>query len=1570
MSDRNPSGANPFGQIADEFVEAFRQGKHPSVEEFARRYPEHADEIRDMLPALALMEKAKSVDDTPGHQSQAKASAAAAPLQQLGDYLILREVGRGGMGVVYEAQQLSLGRHVAIKVLPSHALLDPKQLGRFQREARSAAKLHHTNIVPVFGVGEQDGLHYYVMQFIKGLGLDVVLDELRRLRQPGGKRTPTQGDAPAGAAHATRDISVIAVARGLLSGEFRQPGSAEDLTAATGEPAAEADPGASTAVRAADTSNIYLPGRSEASTLSESGSQYWHSVARIGVQVADALAHAASQGILHRDIKPSNLLLDDTGNVWVTDFGLAKAASDSDDLTHTGDIIGTLRYLAPERFNGQGDVRSDVYALGLTLYELLTFRAAFEESDRNKLVKQVMHDEPVRPRKLNARVPRDLETVVLKAIARDPAHRYATAADFATDLQRFMDDEPILARRQTQLERYWRWARHNPGIAVLGGVLTLVLVLVTVASLLTAGYLNQLRLSEALAAQSERNARHEAELSREAESSQRQRAELEKQRADITLADMYTSRGLLAGDRDAAAEAVLWFAAAADQSATAEDSRRREDNRLRARNWMRQATLPVGTLKLPHDPMQLEFQPRGDLLLIRSHQGEVIFWSWRDGKRLSWAEKLTGVGAAQFSPDGAAVALGFPSGEAHILKVSDGELLAKIQHEGPIGALTFSPDGKYLAVASHIARVWDIKGRAFLDPAWSHPQVVSALLLNRKGDRLITTCRDQQVRVFAVEGPKDRKHPLFAPLMHTVASSPALIDEDRVLVTMSGDSELTRWDMATGKPAAPSIHTRPKALLDVVASPDGNRFATGGNVGPELYAADASQSPVYLSHTNSVTKYAFSPDSTMLLSVSWDQTARLWSLPHGQLFGQPLKHMANVQGCAWSHDSRYLVTAQNDGLIRVWQRPDVDLVIAQEPAWGQRPRMSFDGRLVAPGLFHEAPSGGPHQYINRLRVVATANGKPAGADIALSGPLVDSCVCADNRGVAAVFLRGEKGYLGVWDVSTARARFEPITLPGLPVSVAARPQSGQLAVLCLTGDLLVIDDKTGHDALELRHEASGRNAQVQYTPDGKTLVSLGGIFHQTVHVRDSDTGQLRFKPLRPSVDGSNFHSFTLSADSRLLATMALVKNSAQVWDLATGRALSEPLQHPGDFWGIFSVRFSPDGRYLLTSHKDGQVRYWDWQAGKLACPAMVHGDDVLDAAITPNGHFAVTTLRGQPEIHIWELKTGRRVAPPVRVGFREGTSSHALSITPDGRRALVHFGSLDLAVVDLDATLSSSNIPTADLGVLAELATAQRIEAGDLSGMTTDQWLERWNHLRERNLDLARSFLSEPNPAAIARKQLAQAAASFIQGEAHARQGRWKEAAVELAKVARLYPTDVRLRIFLANVLLHKGDEQGYRKLCEEVAKGLDQLPFDPLVANNTVWLFCLGPAAVTDYKRLVALAERAVKEPGNEQQRLIHLNTLGVILYRAGRYQEAIDRLNEHVQAGAAAGASIDWVFLAMAHHRLGHKPEAKRSLEKFRAHKVPDVRVSNDLWNDLEIVLFTREVEALLREEAEKKK
>jgi serine/threonine protein kinase/tetratricopeptide (TPR) repeat protein len=424
-----------LGELAEEFVDRRQRGERPTVEEYAERYPDLADQIRAFFPALLVVEDLK-----PGrHDLTASFLDGAGPghgsvPERLGDYRVIREIGRGGMGVVYEAEQESLGRRVALKVLASSAIIDPKRVARFHREAKSAARLHHTNIVPVFGVGESDGVHYYVMQFIAGAGLDAVLDDVRRLRVGGS------GGAAAGSA----DLSMAA--RSLLGDPSPPPASDSETSAAASSPAA--------------------PGTSVLSAASEPGRSYARSVAHVGMQVAEALEYAHEQGVLHRDIKPSNVLLDAHGIAWVTDFGLAKASAD-DDLTHTGDIVGTIRYMAPERFHGGCDARSDVYALGLTLYELLAGRPAFEATDRNALIRQVSQVEPTRLRRLDPSLPRDLETIVHKAIEKDPNHRYPTAGALADDLRCYLDDRPIRARRATAVERAWRWSRRNRATAAL-----------------------------------------------------------------------------------------------------------------------------------------------------------------------------------------------------------------------------------------------------------------------------------------------------------------------------------------------------------------------------------------------------------------------------------------------------------------------------------------------------------------------------------------------------------------------------------------------------------------------------------------------------------------------------------------------------------------------------------------------------------------------------------------------------------------------------------------------------------------------------------------------------------------------------------------------------------------------------------------------------------------------------------------------------------------------------------------------------------------------------------------------
>jgi serine/threonine protein kinase len=472
------SGRDPVEQLAEEFAQRLRRGERPSLTEYTTRYPALAGQIRELFPALVEMEQLASVGGPLTGPYGATGVGTAPPLEQLGDYRILREVGHGGMGVVYEAVQESLGRHVALKVLPWYGLLNPTQLERFRREAKAAARLHHTNIVPVFGVGEDNGIHYYAMQFIQGLSLDKVLYDVRRLRGSRGREAQAAGEPG-------NPLSE-SVAQGLLSGQFPQPDP--DPAEAPTKPAAAATPAASLSPTQ-PSSGSKVPTTGSGSPLTGlTESQYFRSVAQVGLQIAEGLAYAHQHGILHRDIKPSNLLLDRAGTVWITDFGLAKA-DDSDNLTKTGDFVGTLRFMAPERFEGRCDVRSEVYGVGITRYEMATLRPAFSEPDHMALLEQVRTSEPQRPSQCDPPMPRDLETIILKAMAKDPAERYATAEAIAEDLRRFLADRPIQARRTSGAERLWRWCRRNPAVASLAALALLLLASVAVISSLSAIWL-------------------------------------------------------------------------------------------------------------------------------------------------------------------------------------------------------------------------------------------------------------------------------------------------------------------------------------------------------------------------------------------------------------------------------------------------------------------------------------------------------------------------------------------------------------------------------------------------------------------------------------------------------------------------------------------------------------------------------------------------------------------------------------------------------------------------------------------------------------------------------------------------------------------------------------------------------------------------------------------------------------------------------------------------------------------------------------------------------------------------
>lgn len=473
MTEPDVTERDAVERLADAFMASYRAGAQPNLEEFAQRYPELGDQLRDLLAALMLLEQHAPHRAEFDDAVQERSCGPSAP-REIGDFLIVREIGRGGMGVVYEAIQQSLGRHVALKVLSLPGFLNPSHLERFRLEARAAARLHHTHIVPVFGVGEHHGLHYYAMQFIQGQSLDQVILALRQIRRTKWGETTVDAE-PNAMSHSA--------AHGLLTGQF----SADIAAVPSSPPEEQPVPKASLKPPGKFAEPVVMdpmpdvPANRAEFTSSCSGREFHRGVARVGLQVAEALAYAHGEGILHRDIKPSNLLIDAKGSVWITDFGLAKS-DESDGLTQTGDFVGTLRYMPPERFDGWSDRRGDVYSLGATLYELLTLRPFMTASRRGPLVEKILHEEPQSLSSIDRSIPHDLETIVLKALAKEPAARYLTAEAMAEDLRRFLADRSILARRSTPVEQLIRWCRRNPRFAALLAIVAGLLVLIAVGS--------------------------------------------------------------------------------------------------------------------------------------------------------------------------------------------------------------------------------------------------------------------------------------------------------------------------------------------------------------------------------------------------------------------------------------------------------------------------------------------------------------------------------------------------------------------------------------------------------------------------------------------------------------------------------------------------------------------------------------------------------------------------------------------------------------------------------------------------------------------------------------------------------------------------------------------------------------------------------------------------------------------------------------------------------------------------------------------------------------------------------
>ncbi len=1504
---RDESIADPIGPLAEEFMARYRRGERPALSEYAERHPDLAERIREVFPMMVMMEEAGSADGAASADQPRAAETVSPRLEQIGGYRILRQIGRGGMGVVYEAEQTALGRHVALKVLPLHAARDRNRLERFRREARAAARLHHTNIVPVFEVGEEGNVCFYAMQFIHGQPLDDVLDELQRLR----RRSDTDA-APA--------LTVGGPARSLLSGLpltptqpcFGEPGLA-NVDFSLGPSARESIPAAAPHAtlplggresgakgERPSRSSLMLPGRTEASAVASNRWHYFRSVARIGIQVAEALDYAHREGVIHRDIKPSNLLLDLDGRVWVTDFGLAK--TDGDALTQSGDLVGTIRYMAPERFRCWSDPRSDVYSLGLTLYEMLVLRPAFDTSDHALLVQQVLNAEPPRLRKLDPQIPRDLRTIVAKAIEKEPARRYQSAAELASDLQRFLEDRPILARQTTAGERAWRWCKRNRGVAAFAAAFVLALLVGLVASTW------QWRRAQANADQAQAN---EWKAGRQRDEARRQQWEALKAQA---RAEIYSGQ---AGHRRRSLEALReasLIRSSPELRDLAISALALTDIRL-AKEWQ---GYPEGAHFLVFDA-RLERYARCDL------KGNISIRRVADDQELiALPGPGSGEGLLRFSADGKYLAASHP--HAGLLQVWDlSRREATLKRSVRSVFFDFTPDSRQLVVSEHgFLGLFDVAAGTLVRELAKGPR--AGLVVSPDGTRLALANypTHSQVRVLDLETGRVQvtlQHPPKEGV-HDVAWHP---HDPNLLAT--SDWEIYLWDIRTGQKRATLAGQTASPTTNLVFNHRGDILASrgwGSDPTVRLWDPWTGRQLVWITGapTNSGMPLRFSPDDKWLAFSHIGRQIGVWEVDAAREYRSLAGHAKLMEGhytqMDISPDGRVLAAASKfapqDG-VRFW-----DLATGRE--LGFLPLGWTHAVLFHPqggGLITGHEKGGAYYWPIRTERLASSETDGQAGDVwhigpprwlGVTGPVIRLSLDAAGRRLAVAQALGSRGTGAVLDLAhlsekalpadsdRTRRGVKPVsfTTPGLN-HIALSPD-GHWAATGIWANWLAGGIAGGNEVTILEAETAKPvkslpvmgSSYGDFSPDGKWLVTRSP---EGYGIYETGSWQLRHR-LPRTIGGDWAGPLAFSPDGKLLA-IVVSGLTVQLIDPATARVLAnlEPPDHDRAIPRMLC--FSADGSQLAVGMDElRMIHVWDLR---------LIGQRLAELGLA------------------WELPSfpAAKEAAPLQIELHQGP-----------------FDAEDYFQRGCELVRRRQDQQALEFFTLALAVNPDHVEAYHYRGHAYE---------RLRRFDMARDDFSQ----ALARRP--------DNAHFHERRGHcyWNlkddtKAIAEFRTAIRLQPDNAQAHYGLGLVVSGTGV---WTEAMEAYERALRLKPDYAEAHNSLAWLRATCPdPKFRDPARAVVSAKRAVELAPKEAN---FWNTLGAAHYRAGGFPAAIQALEKSMEL-AKGGDSLDWFFLAMAHRQLGQEEEARkwydRAVEWMRKHK-PD---------DDELRRFRSEAEALI--------
>lgn len=1566
-----------LAEILDQVTARLQQGERVNESALLKAHPEYAEQLRELFPALRMLgDLSKSGPDTLNGLMGSKGHPTVGTL---GDFRLLREVGRGGMGVVYEAEQITLGRRVALKVLPFGATMDSRQLQRFQNEVRAAASLHHEHIVPVHTVGCERGLHYFAMQFIDGKTLAEMLRGLT-VGDPDQQRT-------------TLDVAA------------HPPGRSDTLHLQSQTRATKHDP------------------------------HYFRNIAELGVQAAEALEHAHSQGIVHRDVKPANLMIDAQGKLWVTDFGLARIGTNHD-LTASGDIIGTLRYMSPEQALAKHnlvDHRTDIYSLGVTLYEMFTLMPAIGGQDRHELLKKIAFEEPLAPRTLMPDLPRELETILLKAIAKDPHLRYQSAEEFAEDLRCFLNDRPIKAKRTTKVQLFLRWRRRNPALAT---ALACLLVVILIGNMLVTWKWRQ-----------EREARSDAET---AEAKVRERA--------TALQRSAYYQGIARSDLE-------WWANNVER-ANQELDRCPED--LRHWEW--------GFLKgLCHSELRrfvghegrvrgLAFSKDGKHLASGGSDRVVRLWDAATGKEVrSLIGHTSNVWSIAFSPDRRYLASAAGDwatqnfGEIIIWDVQTGKAVATHpQTSGMVDSVTYSPDGRTLAYAN-----WDCTIR-LLDPATGETRILKghtgsckAVVFSPDGKQLVTGAHDTTIRIWDLASGRTTK----VLSGHTAdVLSLAYSPDGNSFVSVSWDHTARVWNATSGQLLA--VLTGHTGAVDGVDyCPDGKQIATSSVDGTvRLWEVGTwKEQSILRIHDRELHALAYSPGGRSLATVGWDGVVKLWDLPHRQ-YGRPLTTgRNNPKKLLFRPDQEVLAmllapAPQNNrpGFIEYIHPRTGDYVrnFSKQTIGYNDFAFSSDSRWLAHDASHlvqicDAQTGAVVRTLEghacEVVSVAFVPQRPLLVSVARDGMArlwnhetgvllqefttsLDSCtqlaVSPDARHLA---FAAKDGRIACWSLHDQQAMGPELTWlahPGGTHTLAFHPHDGTLASGGHDGSVRLWNATNRQEAKAL-HGHVGAVHTVCYSPDGKRLVSGGN--DGTVVLWDAQHG-LEALSLRRQLSGVS--SVAFSPDGLSLAALSRESAVGRLWHSDEANAQHQAAREYA--WHLAEAKGAEAARQWLAAieHRSWLVNHEPSQPQHVAQRGLAYAelgrltealDDYKQAIETPNAanvrrtleyvqhrtnyallllhqgdetgyleqcHRLAELYRTSRDVRVLEaiarcfrLYRGDRVdAQPVlamaeRVAFSNPRDAKALALRgmiyfragrfADALHSFTKAGQLrgeqrDGDVIDwlwFALAYGEAKYPAQACLKLADAVQwmDRYLEGTQLPpGWTAPpRWqqrleMKRLRHEAEQLLAVPERNLSREELQTKARREEVHYLSKLIatdgpnipdlvaRGNHYAELGEWKLAAEDYAALVKMPPTSLLMWYRYAASLTGTGDHGAFQKLCNELYTMFGNAQ-SPGMVSNVLYILTLSPELPCPVDRWLEMGELAKGSFAGNQR------ILGAVRFRAGEYAGALKAFDQ--AQPAYTRRAWDWYFVAMTYERLGKHTEAVNALRR-----------AEDWYNDAE--------------------